>query len=88
MSRILKYEQKNTWIDELTGVTKLLFFLLWSIVSMITYDTRVLLVMLLFSVVIFKMSEISWKQVNGIQIHFIVFVPESDCDLLFFTVSG
>ena len=39
MSRILKYEQKNTWIDELTGVTKLLFFLLWSIVSMITYDT-------------------------------------------------
>ena len=28
MSRILKYEQKDTWIDELTGVTKLLFFLL------------------------------------------------------------
>lgn len=54
MSRILKYEQKNTWIDELTGVTKLLFFLLWSIVSMITYDTRVLLVMLLFSVVILR----------------------------------
>lgn len=66
MSRILKYEQKNTWIDELTGVTKLLFFLLWSIVSMITYDTRVLLVMLLFSVVIFKMSEISWKQVGTV----------------------
>ena len=66
MSRILKYEQKNTWIDELTGVTKLLFFLLWSIVSMITYDTRVLLVMLLFSIVIFKMSEISWKQVGTV----------------------
>lgn len=53
MSRILKYEQKDTWIDELTGVTKLLFFLLWSVVSMITYDTRVLLVMLVLSVIIF-----------------------------------
>ena len=66
MSRILKYEQKDTWIDELTGVTKLLFFLLWSVVSMITYDTRVLLVMLVFSVIIFRMSRISWKQVGTV----------------------
>lgn len=66
MSRILKYEQKNTWIDDLTGVTKLMFFLLWSIVSMITYDTRVLLVMLLFSIIIFRMSKISWKQVGTV----------------------
>ena len=66
MSRILKYEQKDTWIDELTGVTKLLFFLLWSVVSMITYDTRVLLVMLVLSVIIFRMSRISWKQVGTV----------------------
>lgn len=63
MSRMLSYEQKDTWIDRLTGVTKLMFFLLWSIVSMITYDTRVLLVMLFLSLVIFKISKISWKQI-------------------------
>ncbi len=63
MSRMLSYEQKDTWIDRLTGVTKLMFFLLWSVVSMITYDTRVLLVMLILSLVIFKISKISWKQV-------------------------
>ena len=33
MSRMLSYEQKDTWIDRLTGVTKLMFFLLWSVVS-------------------------------------------------------
>ena len=43
MSRVLSYEEKDTWIHRLSGVTKLLFFLLWSITSMISYDTRVLL---------------------------------------------
>lgn len=37
MSRVLSYEEKDTWIHRLSGVTKLLFFLLWSITSMISY---------------------------------------------------
>lgn len=52
MSRVLSYEEKDTWIHRLSGVTKLLFFLLWSITSMISYDTRVLLVMLVCSLII------------------------------------
>ena len=56
MSRVLSYEEKDTWIHRLSGVTKLLFFLLWSITSMISYDTRVLLVMLVCSLIIFAMS--------------------------------
>ncbi len=66
MSRVLSYEEKNTWIHELSGFTKLIFFLLWSITSMITYDTRVLLVMLLFSVIIYAMSKTTWKQVGTV----------------------
>jgi len=54
MSRVLSYEEKDTWIHRLSGVTKLLFFLLWSITSMISYDTRVLLVMLVCSLIIFR----------------------------------
>ena len=85
MSRILKYEQKNTWIDELTGVTKLLFFLLWSIVSMITYDTRVLLVMLLLSVVIYKMSQISWRQVGTVFKFILIFLCLNLVVIFFFS---
>ncbi|MGN1148408.1 MAG: energy-coupling factor transporter transmembrane component T family protein [Lachnospiraceae bacterium] len=66
MSRVLSYEEKNTWIHELSGVTKLVFFLLWSITSMLTYDTRVLLVMFVLSLVIYAMSQTKWKQVGTV----------------------
>lgn len=66
MARVLSYEEKDTWIHRLSGVTKLIFFLLWSIVSMISYDTRVLLVMLVFSLIIFAMSKTKWKQIGAV----------------------
>lgn len=65
-SRVLSYEEKETWIHRLSGVTKLIFFLLWSITSMISYDTRVLLVMLGCSIVILKASKTQWKQVGTV----------------------
>lgn len=66
MSRVLSYEEKDTWIHRLSGVTKLVFFLLWSITSMLSYDTRVLLVMLICSLIIFRMSRTRWKQVGTV----------------------
>ena len=66
MAKLLSYEQKDTWIDRLCGVSKLIFFLLWSLTSMLTYDTRVLAVMLILSLILFQLSKTSWKQVGGI----------------------
>ncbi|MDO4284509.1 MAG: energy-coupling factor transporter transmembrane component T [Eubacteriales bacterium] len=66
MSRILSYEKKDTWIHELSGFTKLVFFLLWGLTSALTYDTRVLLVMIVISVVIFAVSKTQWKQVGAV----------------------
>ena len=66
MSRVLSYEEKDTWIHRLSGVTKLVFFLLWSITSMLSYDTRVLVVMLICSLLIFKMSRTEWRQVGTV----------------------
>ena len=66
MSRVLSYEEKDTWIHQLSGVTKLIFFLLWSITSMVSYDTRVLLVMLVCSMIIFIMSKTEWRQVGTV----------------------
>lgn len=74
MSRVLSYEEKDTWIHRLSGVTKLTFFLLWSITSMITYDTRVLLVMLCCSLIIFAMSKTTWKQVGTVFLFIILFL--------------
>lgn len=44
----------------------MIFFLLWSLTGMLTYDTRVLLVMLFCSLVIFKVSHTEWKQVGTV----------------------
>lgn len=62
--RILTYEEKDTWIHRLSGVTKLIFFLTWSITSMMTFDTRVLGVMFFFSLLIFGISKTEWKQIS------------------------
>ena len=66
MAKILSYEEKDTWIHKLSGVTKLIFFLLWCLTSMLTYDTRVLAVMLVLSLILFKISKTEWKQVGSI----------------------
>lgn len=66
MSKILAYEEKDTWIHRLSGVTKLIFFLLWCFVSMMTYDTGILIFMVIFSLIVFKMSKTEWKQVGPV----------------------
>lgn len=87
MSRVLSYEEKDTWIHRLSGVTKLIFFLLWSITSMISYDTRVLFVMLVLSLIIFAMSKTKWKQV-GTVFSFIMFFLAINLLAIFFFSPG
>ena len=64
MNRLISYQEKNTWIHRLSGTTKLLFFLLWCLTSALTYDTRVLLVMIVISGTIYVMSKTEWRQVS------------------------
>ena len=74
MARILTYAEKDTWIHRLSGVTKLLFFLVWSVVGMLTYDTRVLLFMLVFSLAVFKVSKTDWHQVGVVFLFILTFL--------------
>ena len=74
MNRFLSYEKKDTWIHELSGVTKLIFVLLWSLTSAMTYDTRVLLVMIAISLVVLKMSRTQFRQVSFVFRAILVFM--------------
>ncbi|MGL5757008.1 MAG: energy-coupling factor transporter transmembrane component T family protein [Paraclostridium sp.] len=69
---MLSYIKENSPIHKLTGATKLIFFIAWSIASMITYDTRVLVAMLIFSIITFKISKIKFRDVAFI-VYFILF---------------
>ena len=64
MSAALSYIKKNSPIHRLTGSTKFLFFLIWSIAAMITYDTRILLIMLGMGLVFLRMSKLKWKELR------------------------
>lgn len=61
---ILSYIKRKSPVHELTGTTKLIFFILWSIASMVTYDTRVLICMLVISVGIFKISKVKIRDIS------------------------
>lgn len=69
---MLSYIKEDLPIHNLTGATKLIFFMAWSIASMITYDTRVLVGMLVLSLIIFKISKVKFKDVAFV-IYFILF---------------
>ncbi|MBL4954625.1 energy-coupling factor transporter transmembrane protein EcfT [Neobacillus sp. YIM B02564] len=71
---MLSYIERKSPVHRLTGVTKLLCFLIWSTVAMLTYDTRVLLFLFLFSVAIFKVSKIKWKEVAFVLLFILVFL--------------
>jgi len=64
MSASLSYIKKDSPIHRLTGSTKFIFFLVWSIAAMITYDTRILISMFFIGVVFFGMSGLKWKDIR------------------------
>ncbi|MCM1121213.1 MAG: energy-coupling factor transporter transmembrane protein EcfT [Eubacterium sp.] len=61
---ILNYIKRPSPVHALTGTTKLVFFLAWSVASMVTYDTRVLICMLFIGAVIFKISQIKIRDIS------------------------
>ncbi|MEO1769717.1 MULTISPECIES: energy-coupling factor transporter transmembrane component T family protein [Enterococcus] len=60
----LGYHPDNTVIHGLNATAKLVFLLLVSVACMTTYDTRYLLVVSIFSLVLFKLANIKWHQIS------------------------
>ncbi len=83
MSRMISYENKNTVIHRLSGITKLVFFLLWCLASAVTYDTRILLLMLVMGAVIYVISGTKWEQVSSVLV-FIIFLMVINLVCIFF----
>ena len=64
MINIFNYIDRPSPIHRLTGATKLVCLLLWSLASMVTYDTRLLAVMPVISVALFAISKIRLRDVK------------------------
>ena len=64
MINIFNYIDRPSPIHRLTGATKLVCVLLWSFAAMLTYDTRLLIVMPILSFLLFSVSKIRLKDVS------------------------
>lgn len=92
MNNLFNYIEKQSPIHGLTGATKLVCLLLWSFAAMTTYDTRLLLFLAVFSIILFPVGKIRVKDVsfmlwftlvflvlNTVMVY--VFSPRHGCDL-------
>lgn len=82
---MLEYTEVDSPIHKLTGATKLICLLLWSLTSMLTYNTYVLAFMVLFSFVIFKISKVNFKQISFVFYFIMVFLLINNIAIFIFS---
>ena len=66
MINIFNYIDRPSPIHRLTGATKLVCLLLWSLASMVTYDTRILILMPVVSIFLFSISKIKFRDIRAV----------------------
>ncbi len=64
MTNLFNYIDRPSPIHRLTGATKLVCVLLWSFAAMTTYDTRLLVLLVLLSLLLFRLSKIRISDVS------------------------
>ena len=72
-AKLIGYQHRDTVIHRLSGAGKLLFFILVSLAAMISYDTRLLVLIAIFSVYLLYLSEIRFKDVSFVAVFATVF---------------
>lgn len=73
-SKLFSYNQLDTPIHRLSGLTKLIGFLLLTFAVMFSYDIRVILGITLFSIYILKLSQIKYSQIRLAVIYVAIFM--------------
>lgn len=64
--KLLGYQKGNLFFDNLSGASKLIFFILVSVACMTTYDTRLIIVIGLLSLFLLKIAKVPWQKISFI----------------------
>ena len=73
-SKLFSYNYEDTVIHRLSGLTKLICFMLLTFAIMFSYDIRVILATLVFSVAILRVSKIKWSQISLMVLYVVIFI--------------
>ena len=91
-AKVLNYIPRDSFIHRLSGTTKLIIFLSFSFLCGLSFDTRVLLVLLGLSILGFVLSKIKLSEIKVMSTFLIIFItlnfillfifnPEYGCDM-------
>lgn len=81
----LGYIEKDSPIHRLTGASKLICLILCTLTVMLSYDTRVLVAMMLFSLVVFILSKVSFKEIAFVFYFILVFLLINNLAIFLFS---
>lgn len=73
-TKLFSYDQVNTIIHRLSGLTKLICFLFLTFAVMYSYDIRVILIVMAFSIFILRISKIKFSQIRLMVIYVLIFI--------------
>jgi len=83
--KLFSYNSVDTPIHRLSGLTKLLCFLFLTFAVMYSYDIRVVLFIMFFSVCILKISRIQYAQIRTMVIYVLIFIVTNTIISFFFS---
>jgi len=72
--KLFSYETVDTPIHRLSGLTKLICFLFLTFAVMYSYDIRVILFVMVFSITILKLSKIKFSQIKLMVVYVLIFI--------------
>lgn len=83
--KLFSYNTVDTPIHRLSGLTKLICFLLLTFAVMFSYDIRVILAVTIFSVAVLRLSRIQYSQIRLMIIYVFIFVLTNAVVSFFFS---
>jgi energy-coupling factor transport system permease protein len=72
--KLFSYNYQDTFVHRLSGLTKLISFLLLTFAIMFSYDIRVILGALVFSVIILLIAKITFNQIKVMILYVLIFL--------------
>lgn len=73
-TKLFSYSQLDTFVHRLSGLTKLICFILMTTAVMLTYDIRMILLIMAISYVLMYISKIRFSQIRLMLIYVLIFL--------------
>lgn len=83
--KLFSYNTLDTPIHRLSGLTKLVCFLLLTFAVMFSYDIRVILAVMVFSLIVLRVSKIQYSQIRLMILYVLIFVITNAVISFFFS---